>query len=73
MTPAVTPGAENLSDDIDALRAALLAERTARREAEVRATGAEAMIAHLKLLIAKLERDRFGQTSERAAPDEQPS
>jgi transposase len=65
LTPAVTPGAENLPDDIDALRAALLAERTARREAEARATGAEAMIAHLKLLIAKLERDRFGQTSER--------
>jgi transposase len=51
LTPAVTPGAENLPDDIDALRAALLAERTARREAEARATGAEAMIAHLKLLI----------------------
>lgn len=27
---------------------------------------AAAMIAHLKLLIAKLERDRFGQTSERS-------
>ena len=62
----MTPGAENLPDDIDALRAALLAERTARREAEARVTGAEAMIAHLKLLIAKLERDRFGQTSERS-------
>jgi transposase len=66
LTPGVTSGAENLLDDIDALRAALLAERTARREAEARATGAEAMIAHLKLLIAKLERDRFGQTSERS-------
>jgi len=62
----VTPGADNLPDNIDALRAALLAERTARREAEARATGAEAMIAHLKLLIAKLERDRFGPTSERS-------
>jgi hypothetical protein len=66
LTPDVTAGADHLSDDIDALRAALLAERTARREAEARATGAEAMIAHLKLLIAKLERDRFGQTSERS-------
>ncbi len=62
----MTPGAETLPDDIDALRTALLAERTARREAEARATGAEARIAHLKLLIAKLERDRFGQTSERS-------
>jgi transposase len=62
----VTSGADILPDDIDALRAALLAERTARHEAEARATGAEAMIAHLKLLIAKLERDRFGPTSERS-------
>ena len=62
----MTPGADILPDDIDALRAALLAERTARHEAEARATGAEAMIAHLKLLIAKLERDRFGPTSERS-------
>jgi transposase len=62
----VTPGPDTLPDDIDALRAALLAERTARHEAEARATGAEAMIAHLKLLIAKLQRDRFGPTSERS-------
>ena len=60
------PGADILPDDIDALRAALLAERTARHEAEARATGAEALIAHLKLLIAKLQRDRFGPTSERS-------
>ncbi len=62
----MTPGPDTLPDDIDALRAALLAERTARHEAEARATGAEAMIAHLKLLIAKLQRDRFGPTSERS-------
>ncbi len=43
ITPCVTPGADILPDDIDAVRAALLAERTARHEAEVRATGAEAM------------------------------
>ncbi len=58
--------ADILPDDIDALRAALAAERTARQSAEARATGAEAMIAHLKLLIAKLQRDRFGPTSERS-------
>ena len=52
-------------DDIDALRAALAAEQLARREAEARASGAEAMVAHLKLLIAKLEHDRFGASSER--------
>jgi transposase len=52
-------------DEIDALRAALAAERAARQQAEARASGAEAMVAHLKLLIAKMKRDRFGQSSER--------
>ena len=54
-----------LPDDIDALKAALLAERAARREFEARASGAEAMVAHLKLLIAKMKRDRFGASAER--------
>src|SRR5271167_3987865 len=48
-----------------ALQTALAAERVARQEAEARASSAEAMVAHLKLLIAKLRRDRFGQSSER--------
>ncbi len=61
----MTPAPDNPPDDIDALRAALAAERLARREAEARATGAEAMVAHLKLLIAKLKHDRFGASSER--------
>ena len=38
MNPWVTPDTEPLPDDIDALRAALVAERTARHEAEARAT-----------------------------------
>lgn len=54
-----------LPDDLDALKAALLAERAARREFEARASGAEAMVAHLKLLIAKMKRDRFGASAER--------
>ena len=61
MTPATDPA----PNDIDALRAELAAERLARREAEARASGAEAMVAHLKLLIAKLKHDRFGASSER--------
>ena len=61
----VTNAPENLPDDIDALRTALVAEQLARREAEARASGAEAMVAHLKLLIAKLKHDRFGASSER--------
>jgi len=51
-------------DDFETLKAAFLAERAARREAEARASGAEAMVAHLKLLIAKLKRERFGPSSE---------
>jgi transposase len=68
----VTPTIDPVPDNIEALRAALLHERTAlaaeqlaRREAEARASGAEAMVAHLRLLIAKLKHDRFGASSER--------
>jgi transposase len=53
-------------DDIDLLKAALLVERDMRRELEARAAGAEAMVAHLKLLIAKMKRDRFGASAERS-------
>jgi transposase len=56
---------EPMPDGIDALKAALAAERTARQQAEARASGAEAMVTHLKLLIAKMKRERYGQTSER--------
>ena len=68
MTPATPP----VPDDIEALRAALsheraalAAEQLARREAEARASGAEAMVAHLKLLIVKLRHEQFGASSER--------
>ena len=43
----VTAAPDKLPDDIDALRTALAAEQWARREAEARASGAEAMVAHL--------------------------
>ena len=52
------------AETIDALTAALAAEREARQQAEARACGAEAMVAHYKLLIAKLRRERYGQSSE---------
>ncbi len=61
----VTPAVDPVPDDIPLLRVALAAEQLARREAEARASGAEAMVAHLKLLIAKLKHDRFGASSER--------
>ena len=52
------PRTPELPDDIDTLKAALIAERAARQEAQARAAGAEAMVAHLKVLIAKMRRDR---------------
>ena len=61
MTPAAIP----VPDDLEALRAVLAAEQLARREAEARASGAEAMVAYLKLLIAKLRHEQFGASSER--------
>jgi transposase len=62
----VNTALHTLPDDIDALKAALLAERAARCEFEARAAGAEAMVAHLKLLIAKMKRDRFDASAERS-------
>ena len=56
---------ENLPGDIAALTAALTAEREARQQAEARALSAEALVAHYKLVIAKLKREQYGQSSER--------
>jgi transposase len=53
------------SATIEALTAALAAEREARQEAEARASGAEVLVAYYKLLIAKLRREQYGQSSER--------
>jgi transposase len=54
-----------VSETIDALTAALAVEREARQQAEARASSAEVLIAHYKLLIAKLRREQYGQSSER--------
>ena len=59
------PGADTIPDDVAALRAALAAEQLARREAEARASGAEAMVAHLTLMVAKLRHEQFGASAER--------
>jgi transposase len=61
----MTTPAAALPDDVETLKAALLAAHTALEEACARAAGAEAMVAHLRLMIAKLRRDQFGQSSER--------
>jgi chromosome segregation ATPase len=55
---------ETPTHDIDALKAALTAERATRPQAEVRASSAEATVAHYKRLIAKLKRERYGQSFE---------
>ena len=67
-------GLNDLPDDIEALKAALVAARShaAHVETELaavqaRLSGDQALIAHLKLLIAKLNRERFGQRSERSS------
>ena len=59
--------AGDLPDDIDALKAALVATRIELATARAQASDDQALIAHLKLMIAKLNRDRFGPRSERTA------
>ena len=61
---------EAVPDDIDALKAALIIARAEARTAEAEAIEARArhsqdqtLIAHLKLTIEKLNRDRYGQRS----------
>src|SRR5208282_5552212 len=49
-----------LPDDVDALKARVVAAEAGRR-------AAEALIAHLKLVIAKLRRDKFGPSAERTS------
>jgi transposase len=49
----------HVPDDKDALKSALI-------EARAKLSGAEAMIAHLQLVIAKMKREMFGPRSERS-------
>ena len=64
---------EDLPENVDALKAALFAERAraARVEAELavakaKASDDDAMIAHQRLQIEKLTRQLYGQHSERS-------
>src|SRR5665213_4119904 len=56
-----------LPEDIDALRAALVAARAEVAIVRAQQSDDQAMIAHLKLQIEKLNRDRYGPRSERTA------
>lgn len=70
----MTDDLQAIPDDVEALKAALLAERRRRIVAEADAaaakakvSGAEALIAHMKLQIEKLRREFYGTRSERTA------
>ena len=54
-------------EEVAALRAALTAAEARAAAAEAKVSDDAALIAHLKLEIAKLRRERFGQSSERSA------
>src|SRR5437016_14190818 len=54
-----------LPTDLAEAHALILRQREELAAAEARASGAETMIAHMKLVIAKLRREQYGQSSER--------
>src|SRR6266851_7116327 len=60
-------GLEALPDDIDTLKAALIVARAEAAAARAQQSDDQALIAHLKLQIEKLNRDRHGPRSERTA------
>lgn len=62
-----TASAADLPDDIDALKAALMASRTELAQAKAQQSDDQATIAHLKLMIEKLRRELFGPRAERTS------
>jgi hypothetical protein len=64
--------ADPVPADIDALHVALVAAEAARREAEARASGAEAMVGHLKSLrsvgiyVGAIGQDKSDGSADRA-------
>jgi transposase len=56
-----------LPDDIEALKAALIVAQAEVAAARAQQSSDQALIAHLKLQIEKLNRDRFGPRSERTS------
>jgi transposase len=67
----VTPEPDPLPDDIETLKAMLLAERAARQAAESDAQARALLIEKLKYTIARLRHERYGQSAERGALLEQ--
>src|ERR1700677_2503404 len=60
-------GREATPDDVEALKAALIVARAEAAAARAQQSDDQALIAHLKLQIEKLNRDRYGPRSERTA------
>jgi len=60
-------GEADLPDDVDALKALLLKERAEVAAAHAKLSDSDAIIAHLKLQIAKLKREQYGQSAERSS------
>jgi transposase len=67
----VTRTDEPLPNDIETLKAMLLAERATRLVMEAEAKARALLIEQMKFTIAKLRHERFGQSSERGALLEQ--
>jgi transposase len=61
------PADDPLPEDVETLKAMLLAERSARRTAEAQAHERALQIEKLRHTIAKLRHARFGQSAERRA------
>jgi transposase len=61
----VTNAPASLPADLAAAHAMILAERSARHQAEAMVSAATLEIERLKLLLAKARREQFGQSSER--------
>jgi transposase len=55
-----------LPDDVEALKALVMAERAARLKAEAARKNTDDLVAELRIEILKLKRTQFGQSSERS-------
>jgi transposase len=55
----VIPASDQIPEDVEALKAALI-------ETRAKLSGAQAVIEHLRLIIAKMKREQFGPRSERS-------
>jgi len=62
----VATAPNQLPEDKDALKAALIEAHAELSEARAKLSGAQALIEHLQLVIAKMKREKFGPLSERS-------